>query len=101
MLTPLLGSLHRLPLTTRREFRHLCLGEGAFHSLVPALRPHLSLCISQESLGYAALMNNPNISVAYPREVYFSLMLCAHCGPAGEFCSLWSLEDSSSKKVSS
>lgn len=46
MLMPLLGSLHWLLLTTRREFRHLCRGEGAGHSLAPALRPHLSLHLS-------------------------------------------------------
>lgn len=57
MLTPLLGSLHWLLLKTRRKFRHLCLGKGAFHSLAPALRPHSSLTpsISRERLGYAAL----------------------------------------------
>lgn len=46
MLTPLLGSLHWLLLKTRREFRHLCLRKGAFHSLALALRPHLSLSVS-------------------------------------------------------
>lgn len=39
--------------------------------------------ISQERLSYSPLTNNPNISVAYPREVHFLLMLCVHCGPAG------------------
>lgn len=46
MLTPLLESLHWLPLTTRREFRYLCLGKGAFYSPAPSLRPHLSLPVS-------------------------------------------------------
>lgn len=46
MLTPLLGSLHWLPLTTRRGFGCLCGGEGAFHNLAPAVQPHPSLLVS-------------------------------------------------------
>lgn len=46
MLMPLLGSHHWLLLPTRRDFGHLCLGEGAVHSLAPALRPPLSLPLS-------------------------------------------------------
>lgn len=58
------------------------------HSCSPA--SSLTFRISQERLGYAALTNKPDSSVAYPREVYFLLMLhapaqglqgcSAHCG---------------------
>lgn len=54
MLTPLLGNLCWLPLTSKRGFRSLCVGEGAFHSLAPALHPPLSLLISVRK-GWALL----------------------------------------------
>lgn len=67
-----------LPLMTRKEFREAFAWEkGSF--TVPSCSPASSVTasISQERLCSAPLTNKSDISVTYPREVYFLLMLHA------------------------
>lgn len=87
MLTPLLGSLHWLPLTTRRGFRCLCVGGGLSQpsscspapSLTPRIRKAWALLPQQTTLPSQWLI---------PVSL-FLLMPCPHCESAGGFHSPW------------
>ena len=87
MLTPLLGSLHWPPLTTRRGFRRLCVGGGLSQpsscspvpSLTPRARGAWALLPQQTSLPSPWLT---------PASLLL-LMLRPHRESAGEFRSPW------------
>lgn len=83
MLTPLLGSLHWLPLTTRRGFRCLCVGGGLSQpsscSPAPSLTPRIRKA-------WALLPQQTTVPSQWLIPVsLFLLMPCPHCESAGGF----------------